>query len=51
MQFYDEVAVQAFHAHLRSVLNAPGARIDAFYYCSHHREDTVKELATRCLRR
>ena len=39
---------ETFNAHMREVLLAQGARIDAFYYCPHHPEGTVKELAIRC---
>jgi D-glycero-D-manno-heptose 1,7-bisphosphate phosphatase len=46
--FYSEDAVKAFNAHMREVLQAQGARIDAFYYCPHHPDGTVKELAIRC---
>jgi len=46
--FYDEAAVQRFHAHMRALIEAAGARIDAFYYCPHHPEGAVKELAVRC---
>jgi D-glycero-D-manno-heptose 1,7-bisphosphate phosphatase len=45
---YPEAAVKAFNAHLQDALQADGARIDAFYYCPHHPEGTVKELAIRC---
>ncbi len=45
---YDEAAVKAFHAHMQAGLAAKGARIDAFYYCPHHPDGTVKELAVRC---
>jgi D-glycero-D-manno-heptose 1,7-bisphosphate phosphatase len=33
---------------MREALLAQGARIDAVYYCPHHPEGTVKELAIRC---
>ena len=46
--FYDEAAVKAFHAHMQAELAAQGARIDAFYYCPHHPDGTVKELAVHC---
>jgi D-glycero-D-manno-heptose 1,7-bisphosphate phosphatase len=46
--FYSEDAVKTFNAHMREVLQAQGARIDAFYYCPHHPDGTVKELAIRC---
>ena len=37
-----------FHAHMQDALRAQGAHIDAFYYCPHHPEGTIKELAVRC---
>jgi D-glycero-D-manno-heptose 1,7-bisphosphate phosphatase len=46
--FYDEATLNSFHAHMRHGLAAHGARIDAFYYCPHHPEGTVKPLAIRC---
>jgi len=46
--YYSEAAVKRFNAHMREVLQAQGARIDAFYYCPHHPEGTIKELAIRC---
>lgn len=46
--YYDEAAVKLFHAHMRDSLSAHGAHIDAFYYCPHHPEGTVKSLAIRC---
>ena len=33
---------------MQDTLRAQGAHIDAFYYCPHHPEGTVKELAVRC---
>jgi len=46
--YFDEAAVRQFHAHMQDVLHGHGAHIDAFYYCPHHPEGTVKELAVRC---
>lgn len=46
--YYGEADVQAFHNHLQEKLRAYGAHIDAFYYCPHHPEGVVKELAIRC---
>jgi D-glycero-D-manno-heptose 1,7-bisphosphate phosphatase len=46
---YDENAVKALHAHMQDVLMAQGAHIDAFYYCPHHPDGSVKELAVACL--
>jgi len=45
---YDEAAVQNLHGHMRDALKAQGAHIDAFYYCPHHPEGTVKEFAVQC---
>ena len=46
--FYDEAAVKRLHAHMRDELVREGAHIDAFYYCPHHPEGTVKPYAVRC---
>ena len=46
--FYDEATVNTFHAHMKTELAAQGARVDAFYYCPHHPEGAVKELAIHC---
>lgn len=46
--YYGETDVRQFHAHMRDALRAHGARIDAFYYCPHHPEGVIKELAIRC---
>ena len=46
---YDETAVNNLHAHMQDALMAQGAHIDAFYYCPHHPEGKIKELAVRCI--
>jgi D-glycero-D-manno-heptose 1,7-bisphosphate phosphatase len=46
--YYDEVAVNQFHAHLQQGLAAHNAHIDAFYYCPHHPDGVIKELAIQC---
>lgn len=46
--FFDEAAVKSFHAHMQNVLAGKGAHIDAFYYCPHHLEGTVKAFAMAC---
>jgi D-glycero-D-manno-heptose 1,7-bisphosphate phosphatase len=46
--YYDENAVRAFHAHMQDNLKPHGAHIDAFYYCPHHPEGTVKPFAVLC---
>ena len=46
--FFDEAAVKSFHAHMQNVLAGNGAHIDAFYYCPHHPEGTVKAFTMAC---
>ena len=46
--FFDEAAVKSLHAHMQNVLTGKGAHIDAFYYCPHHPEGTVKAFAMAC---
>jgi D-glycero-D-manno-heptose 1,7-bisphosphate phosphatase len=46
--FFSEAAVKSFNAHLQEVLRGEGAHIDAFYYCPHHPDGAVKELAIAC---
>ena len=46
---YDETAVARLHAHMQDELARQGARIDAFFYCPHHPEGTVKSYAVECL--
>ncbi len=45
---FDEAAVRQFHDHMSAALKAQDAHIDAFYYCPHHPEGTVKKFAIRC---
>ena len=46
--YYTEADVREFHAHMQRALREHGAHIDAFYYCPHHPEGKIKELAIRC---
>ncbi len=46
--YYDETAMHAFHAHMQEALRTQGAHIDAFYFCPHHPEGTIKQYAVRC---
>lgn len=46
--YFDEAAVKAFHVHMQNALAERGAHIDAFYYCPHHPEGTVKGFAVAC---
>ncbi len=45
---YSEQDVERLHAHMQAELQAEGAHVDAFYYCPHHPQGTVKELAVAC---
>ena len=45
---YSEDAIEQVHGHMQEILRAEGAHIDAFYYCPHHPEGSVKEFAIRC---
>jgi D-glycero-D-manno-heptose 1,7-bisphosphate phosphatase len=45
---YDEAAVHQLHAYMQDVLQAKGAHVDAFYYCPHHPDGTIKEFAVDC---
>jgi D-glycero-D-manno-heptose 1,7-bisphosphate phosphatase len=47
--YYDEKAVATFHDYMQTELAARGAHIDAYYYCPHHPQGTVKEFTLRCL--
>lgn len=46
--FYDEAAIERFHAHMQEGLRAQGAHVDAFYYCPHHPEGTVAKFSIAC---
>jgi len=46
--FYGEDAVRRFHAQMQVALKRYSAHIDAFYYCPHHPDGTVKVYALRC---
>jgi histidinol-phosphate phosphatase family protein len=46
--FFSEPFVDEVHRHVSARLEAGGARIDAYYYCPHHPDGIVKELARRC---
>lgn len=45
---YDEETLRCFHAHMRDTLATQGARIDAFYFCPHHPQGSVREFAIVC---
>jgi D-glycero-D-manno-heptose 1,7-bisphosphate phosphatase len=45
---YDESDLKTFHAHMQDSLASYGAHIDAFYYCPHHPDGTVKAFSLQC---
>jgi D-glycero-D-manno-heptose 1,7-bisphosphate phosphatase len=45
---YSEAAIERVHTHMQDILRAEGAHIDAFYYCPHHPDGSVKKYAIQC---
>ena len=45
---YTSREVDAIHDFMQKSLAELGAHIDAFYYCPHHPEGTVKEFSVKC---
>ena len=45
---FPESFVAEAHAHLRSRLEAGGARLDGFYYCPHHPDGTLDPYRRAC---
>ena len=45
---YPESFVAEAHAHIDTLLNAGGARVDRYYYCPHHPEGSVAALRQDC---
>jgi len=46
--FFSEEIVSDVHRHIAGLLDAGGARIDAYYYCPHHPDGKVKDYAVAC---
>jgi D-glycero-D-manno-heptose 1,7-bisphosphate phosphatase len=46
--FADEDAVREVHARLADLLDARGARVDAFYFCPHHPEAKLERYRVVC---
>lgn len=46
--FFTEAVVDQVHAHMAALLEAGGARIDAYYYCPHHPDGTVPGYGRSC---
>jgi D-glycero-D-manno-heptose 1,7-bisphosphate phosphatase len=43
-----ESFVHEAHRHIAERLSAGGARVDAFYYCPHHRDGVIEALRIEC---
>jgi D-glycero-D-manno-heptose 1,7-bisphosphate phosphatase len=43
-----EPMIEEVHRHISLLLDAGGARIDAYYYCPHHPDATVATYRKRC---
>jgi D-glycero-D-manno-heptose 1,7-bisphosphate phosphatase len=46
--YYDQSAMEQLHNHLRVLLALDGVALDAIYYCPHHAQGVVRELAVEC---
>jgi D-glycero-D-manno-heptose 1,7-bisphosphate phosphatase len=46
--YYGEDAVERVHRRLRKLLAAGGVALDGIWYCPHHPDGTVAELARAC---
>ena len=46
--FFTEKDVEEVHRHIAALLEAGGARIDAYYHCPHHPDGSVAEYARAC---
>jgi len=46
--YFSETDLQCMHAHLTRELAQAGVRLDAIYYCPHHPQGVIPELAVRC---
>ncbi len=45
---YSEAEIDQVHRHIQDILRTEGAHIDAYYYCPHHPDGSVKEFAIQC---
>jgi D-glycero-D-manno-heptose 1,7-bisphosphate phosphatase len=43
-----EATLEELHRHMSAVVEAGGAKIDAYYYCPHHPDGTVEGYGRRC---
>ena len=45
---YSEADIDQVHRHMQDILKSGGAHVDAYYYCPHHPDGSVKEFAIQC---
>jgi D-glycero-D-manno-heptose 1,7-bisphosphate phosphatase len=46
--YYTQAAMELLHAHLNAELAKRGVTFDAIYFCPHHPQGTVADLAIEC---
>ena len=46
--YFTEEDLHRMHEHLAASLDRSGVRLDAIYYCPHHPDGAIPELARRC---
>ena len=46
--YYEQIAMERLHNHLREQLALQDVVLDAIYFCPHHPHGSVKELAIEC---
>jgi len=46
--YFTEDDLRRMHEHLAASLDRSGVRLDAIYYCPHHPDGVIPELARRC---
>jgi len=46
--YYDQTAMDHLHTHLRTLLLQDDITLDAIYFCPHHPQGRVSELAIEC---
>ena len=46
--FFTEAVVDEVHRRIAALLDAGGARIDAYYYCPHHPDGKIERYAQHC---
>lgn len=46
--YYSQAAMDRLHCHLRATLADKGVKLDAIYFCPHHPQGSVSDLAMDC---